>query len=302
MFGSSIIAETAFAISTILWGGKGSSATTLKDEDYINKIFVASTHDYILFITSAGKAYFLKVHEIPEGSKASRGQHIKALFSISANEEIAAVVALSAFTQDTYILFSTSKGVVKKVTTSDFQNARTRGIVAIKLDNGDKVVQALLSNGQKELLLLTRKGRALRFHEENIRSMGRSSRGVQGIKLSGGDELAGAVLVESSEQMFLVTEFGYGKRVEYDNFQPHGRGTGGQIAYKTSAKTGEIVGGLSVTEDAEIVVITSQGNAIKLRVADINTQGKTAQGVRVVNIEQPDFVVGVDKAEKEEEE
>ncbi len=285
-------------------GGKGSSSTVLKEEDFINKIFIASTHEYIFFVTSEGRAFYLKVHEIPEGSKTNRGQHMKALLSITANEEIAAVVSLKEFSDETHIFFATSKGVVKKVTTSDFQNAKTRGIAAIKLDSGDKVVSALLTTGQNELLLLTRKGRGLRFHEENVRAMGRASHGVQGIKLASGDELAGAVVISENERMFIVTEYGYGKRVEYENFQPHGRGTGGQIAYKTNPKTGEIAGVLSVTEEAEIVAITSQGTAIKVRVSDITTQGKTAQGVRIVNIDQPDFVVGVDKAEKgvEEEE
>jgi DNA gyrase subunit A len=283
-------------------GGKGSSATILKDEDFINKIFIASTHEYMLFITSEGKAYFLKVHEVPEASRASRGQHIKALLSISANEEIAAVVSLAAFSDETYIFFATSKGVVKKVRTSDFSNARTRGIAAIKLDTGDKVVSALLTRGKDDIMLITRRGLGLRFSEETVRFMGRASRGIKGLRLLGGDELACAVTVIPEERLFVVTGQGYGKRVEYSNFSPHGRGGKGVVAYKTTEKTGEIVGALSVTEDAQIVVITSQGNAIKLKVKQITTQGKTAQGIRIVNIEQPDFVVGVDKAEKDEPE
>ena len=282
-------------------GGKGAAATVLKDEDFINKIFIASTHEYMLFITSEGKAYFLKVHEVPEASRASRGQHIKALLSISANEEIAAVVSLPAFSDENYIFFATSKGVVKKVRTSDFSNARTRGIAAIKLDAGDKVVSALVTQGKDDIMLLTRRGLGLRFNEEAVRFMGRASRGIKGIRLLSGDELACAVAVVSEERLFVVTAQGFGKRVEYANFSPHGRGGKGVIAYKTTEKTGEIAGALSVTEDAEIVVITSQGNAIKLKVAQITTQGKTAQGIRIVNIDQPDFVVGVDKAEKEED-
>jgi DNA gyrase subunit A len=275
-------------------GGKGSSSTVLKEEDYITHVFVASTHDYILFISSEGKAYYLKVHEIPEGSKNSRGQHLKTLISISPNEDIAAVVELSQFSDSTYLLLATRKGVIKKVTTSDFENARTRGIMAIRLDSGDKVVKGLLTDGKQELLLLTRKGRALRFHEDNVRPMGRSSRGVQGIRLSSGDELAGAVLIEPKKQVLLVTEFGYGKRLDFECFQPHGRATGGQIAYKITPKTGEVSGGLSVKEEDELVVITSQGNALKLRAKDIPVQGRAAHGVRMVEIEQPDFVVGID--------
>ena len=151
-------------------------------------------------------------------------------------------------------------------------------------------------------MLLTRRGLGLRFNEEAVRFMGRASRGIKGIRLFSGDELACAVAIVSEERLFVVTAHGFGKRVEYSNFSPHGRGGKGVIAYKTTEKTGEISGALSVTEDAEIVVITSQGNAIKLKVAQITTQGKTAQGVRIVNIDQPDFVVGVDKAEKDEDE
>jgi len=281
-------------------GGKGSSATVLKDEDFINKVFIASTHDFILFITSEGKAYYLKVHEIPEASRTSRGQHIKALLSISANEEIAAVVSLKEFSDETFIFFATSRGVVKKVRTSDFSNARTRGIAAIRLDGGDKVVSALLTSGGDDLMLVTRRGLALRVNEETVRFMGRASRGIRGIRLMPADELACALAVNPEEQMLVVTEFGFAKRVEYSHFQTYGRGGKGVIAYRTSEKTGEIVGALSVSEDAEIVVITSLGNAIKFRVDQISTQGKTAQGVRAVNIDQPDCVVGLDKAEKDD--
>lgn len=285
-------------------GGKGSSSVTLRSEDFIEHLFIASTHDYILFITSEGKAYWMKVHEIPEGSKTSRGSHIKTLLAISANEEITSVINLTDFSENEFIFMATRRGIVKKVKTSDFTNARTRGIIALNLSSNDRLMSSVLTDGKNEVILISRSGNALRFHEEVVRAMGRNSRGVQGLKLSSNDELIGVLRVSEGEQMFLVSENGFGKRVEYDNFNPHGRGTRGQIAYKTDEKTGEVVGTLSVGEEDDIVCITSQGNSIKLQVETIPSQGRLARGVILVNIEKPDQLVGVARVvnEKDEEE
>jgi DNA gyrase subunit A len=280
-------------------GGKGSSSAKLKDSDFVEQLFIASTHDYILFITSEGKAYWMKVHEIPESSRLARGQNIKTLLAISNNEEITAVVAMTEFTDQDFLFMTTLKGVVKKVKTSDFANARTRGIVAINLDSGDKLVSAMLTRGKDEVVLVTRKGYALRFGGDLVRPMGRASRGITGIRLAAGDELAGVATVEKGTELFLITEFGYGKRTEFDNFTPHGRGTRGQTCYKVSPKTGEIVGVLTVRRRDDLVCITSQGNTIKLRQKEIPVLGKAAMGVHIVNIERPDQVVGVARAAKE---
>jgi DNA gyrase subunit A len=190
---------------------------------------------------------------------------------------------------------------VKKVKISEFVNAKTRGIVAIKLDQGDGLVTALLTSGKDEVVLVTRKGNALRFNEEAVRAMGRASHGVQGIRLSDKDELAGVAMVLEGEQMLLVSEFGFGKRTEYDNFSPHGRGTRGQICYKTTEKTGEVIGVLSVSDKDDLVCITSQGNTLKLRLSEVATLGKTAMGVRIVNITKPDVVVGVARVVKDDQ-
>ena len=223
-------------------GGKGSSSALLKEDDFIEQFFVASTHDYVLFITNQGKSYWVKVHEIPESSRQAKGQSIKVLLSLGSEEEITAVVSLRNFTDEVFVFMATRQGVVKKVAISEFTNAKTRGIVAIKLDQGDSLVAAQLTTGKDEVVLVTRKGNALRFTEESVRAMGRASHGVQGIKLSDKDELAGIAMVRQDNQMLLVSEFGYGKRTAYDNFSPHGRGTRGQICYKTTEKTGEVVG------------------------------------------------------------
>ena len=282
-------------------GGKGSSSAVLKEDDFVEQFFIASTHDYVLFITNQGKSYWVKVHEIPESSRQAKGQSIKVLLSLGSEEEITAVVNLRNFTDEKFVLMATRQGVVKKVKISEFANAKTRGIVAIKLDQGDGLVTALLTSGSDEVVLVTRKGMALRFNEEAVRAMGRASHGVQGIRLSQKDELAGVAMVTQGEQMLLVSEFGFGKRTAYDNFSPHGRGTRGQICYKATEKTGEVVGVLSVSDRDDLVCITSQGNTLKLRLSEVATFGKTAMGVRIVNITRPDVVVGIARVVKEEE-
>jgi DNA gyrase subunit A len=282
-------------------GGKGSSSALLKEDDFIGQFFVASTHDFVLFITNQGKSYWVKVHEIPESSRQAKGQSIKVLLSLGSEEEITAVVSLRNFTDERFVLMATRRGVAKKVKISEFANAKTRGIVAIKLDRGDGLVTAQLTSGKDEVVLVTRKGNALRINEEAVRAMGRSSHGVQGIRLSTKDELAGLAMVREGEQMLLVSEFGYGKRTEYDNFSPHGRGTKGQICYKTTEKTGEVVGVVSVSDRDDLVCITSQGNALKLRLSEVATLGKAAMGVRIVNITKPDVVVGIARVVKEEQ-
>jgi len=280
-------------------GGKGSSSTRLTDTDFVEQLFIASTHDYIMFITSEGKAYWLKVHEIPEASRASRGQSIKTLLSISNNEEITTVVSLKGFSDNTYFFMMTLKGIVKKVKTADFSNARTRGIVAIKLDKGDKLVGAMLTGGKDDVVLVTRQGQALRFKESTVRHMGRASRGVIGIRLSNEDEVVGVSAVVKGAELFLITENGYGKRTNFENFSPHGRGTRGQTCYKVSKKTGELVGVLTVQKKDDLVCITSQSNTIKLHLKEIPVLGKTAMGVHIVNIAKPDMVVAVARAAKE---
>lgn len=282
-------------------GGKGSNSTKLIEEDFIKQIFIASTHDYVLFISTEGKAYYLKVHEIPEASKNSRGVHIKGLISIGSDEEIATTAVIKDFSDKEYLFMATAGGVVKKVQTSEFSNAKTRGIIALKLKEGDKIVSALLTEGDDELLFITRKGQALRITEHDVRYMGRASTGVTGIKLAEDDELASAVRIKGDEKVFLITESGYGKRTNYDEFMQHGRGTGGQKCYTISEHTGELVGAVSVQEDDEVMCITSLGKTLRVPAATISEQGRGAQGVHVLDIKAPDMVIGLDRVQKEEE-
>jgi DNA gyrase subunit A len=282
-------------------GGKGSNTATLIEDDFLEQVFVANTHDYLLFISSEGKAYWLKVHEIPEATRAARGAHIKGLLAISPNEEITTIVDMADFSDTEFLLMGTLRGVVKKVSTSAFVNAKTRGIIAINLDEGDRLVSACLTRGSDEVVLITRQGQALRMTEDDVRGMGRASRGVCGIKLEDNDELTAMIRVSSEQRMLVLTESGYGKRVDFDNFSVHGRATRGQMIYVPEERTGEIVGAIAVLDSDEVVVITSQGKTLKIDAASVSIQGKGAKGVRVLNIEKPDFVIGLDRVAKEEE-
>ena len=289
-------------------GGKGMQSAKLAEDDFVEQIFVASTHEYIMFITSAGKAYWMKVHELPEGSRTSKGSHIKSLLTVSPNEDITAIVSLKDFSDNEYLFMGTARAVVKKVKTSEFANAKTRGIVAINLDEGDKLVSALLTKGSDEVVLISRRGQALRTHEDHVRAMGRSSRGISGMKLSKSDELTGLLRVdlgegcppEKVEKMLILSEYGYGKRVDFSEFSSHGRGTGGQKIYTVTEKTGEIIGCVSVLDDEDIMCITSQGKSIKLKVKEVRIMGRSAQGVRLLSIDKPDFVIGLDRIVKED--
>lgn len=283
------------AYKTQSTGGKGSTSAKLVEDDFINQIFIASTHDYVMFITNEGKGYWLKVHEIPEAGRNSRGSHIKGLLTVSPNEEITAVVSLKEFSDEQYVFMATAAGVVKKVQTSQFSNAKTRGIIAIKLDESDKLVMALLTTGNDELVLISRRGQALRIAENSVRPMGRAGRGVSGIRLSQGDELTAALRVVENEKMMILTEKGQGKRVLFEEFSLHGRGTGGQRVYNISEKTGEIIGAINVSDTDEVVCITSQGKSLRIQAKNVSEQGRNTQGVRVFTIDPPDMVIGLDR-------
>ena len=276
-------------------GGKGSNSTSLLEDDFLQQLFIANTHDYLLFISSWGKAYWLKALEIPEASRQARGSHIRSLLAISQDEEITAVVDFSDFSDKQYILMGTLKGVVKKVATKEFANAKTRGIIGISLDDGDRLVSAILTGGTDEVMLISRKGLALRMQESQVRQMGRTARGVRGLTLQEEDELAAMLRVNSEESMLIITQNGYGKRVKYDLFTPHSRGTRGQIIYEPDESSGEVIKAITVREEDEVMVITSMGKTIKLNVSAVRQMGKAARGVRIVNIDPPDLVIGMDK-------
>ncbi len=281
-------------------GGTGSNSASLIEDDYVNQLFIGSTHDHILFVTNMGKAYWIKVHEIPETSKNARGTNIKSLIAIGADEEITTVVTLREFREDQFLFMTTANGIVKKVQTSEFSNAKTRGIIGLKLRDGDKLISAIPTDGESEVLLVTRRGKALRFSEKDVRCMGRASSGIKGMKLSEGDEISGAIKIEPNDSILLLTEKGYGKRVKFENFNPHGRGTGGQKIFGKTEERGEIVGILAVSDKDEIVCMTSQGKTLRVTAETITQQGNQSTGVKVVKISDPDFLVGFDKVPRNE--
>ncbi len=283
-------------------GGKGARTSDLKEDDFVEHVFLASTHSYILFVTSEGKAYWIKVFEIPEGSRVSRGKHLRTIFEFAPDEDITAMVPLEAFDEETSLFMATRKGVVKRVATYDFRNARTRGIIAINLDEGDRLARAILFHGDEDVFLVTKNGKGLRFPESSVRKMGRDSRGVRGIRLGDGDELIGVLPVREGEKMLLVSEKGYGKRTDYDEFTPHGRGTGGQKAYSCNARTGVLVAARPVHEEDSCIGITAQGKALRFAVNQVSEMGRAAFGVRILNMTGDDLVVGIARQPKEEEE
>ena len=282
-------------------GGTGVAGGNNRKDEFVEHLFVASTHHFIVFVSNKGKAYFLKVHEIPEGSRTSRGKSIKMLLNLATGEEIKSYVPLPSFEDELFLLLVTSMGIIKKTKISEFSNAKTRGVYAITLDKGDDVVAVRLTDGKKNLLLCTRKGNALMFNEKSVRCMGRSARGVKGIKLKAGDELAGMAIIEKGERLLVVTEKGYGKRVEFKNFSPHSRGTGGQIYIKVVETTGEVASVRGVADDDEFFAITSMGMIIRSLVKEVSIQGRSAKGVRLITVKDPDIVVDIGRVEAEEE-
>ena len=282
-------------------GGKGSNTSKLKDDDFIEHMFIANTHTHIMFVTNKAKAYWLKVYEIPEGSRASKGKHLRTIFEFEDDEEINASVPLEEFKEDQYLFMATKNAVVKRVSTYDFRNAKMRGIRAIELDEGDSLVSAKLTQGEGDVMLITKKGKGLRINENSVRCMGRVARGVRGIKLAEGDELIGMCNIDENYKMLLISEYGYGKRTDFDEFASHGRGTGGQKAYGVNKKTGELIGVMSVLEEDSIICITSQGKAIRMPVHSISINGRAAFGVRVLNTGYDDKLIGIARQEKENE-
>jgi DNA gyrase subunit A len=275
-------------------GGVGVSSSATKTDEFIEHLFIASTHHYIVFVSNKGKAYFLKVHEIPLGSKAARGsKSVKMLLNLTTDEELKAYVPLDGFDDDKFMILVTSKGMIKKCRISDFANAKTRGVYAITLDKGDDVITVKLTSGDQSVALCTRRGNALVFPEKSIRVMGRAARGIKGIGLKKGDELAGMEIVAKKESLLVITEKGFGKRVSYDGFTPHNRGTGGQIYIKVSPETGEVAAVRSVRDEDELFAITSMGMVIRTQVSGVNKQGRAAKGVRIIMVKEPDLVVAI---------
>jgi DNA gyrase subunit A len=281
-------------------GSMGINASALSEKDFIEHMFVASTHDTILFISNRGIAYSLQVHEIVNVSKNAKGQSIRLLLGLEGDESIAAYAPLTGSETEVFILFITKKGYVKKVELSEFKNIRRSGIIAIKLDEEDSIIDAILTDGKSEILIATAMGYALRIKEKTIRSMGRSARGVTGIRLKEGDYVCAVARVIPKAELMVVTEIGYGKRVSIDDFSVHGRGTRGQIYVKINKKTGRAVGLLLINKNDEVVIMTGRGMIIKLKSRAVPVMGRSAMGIKLLNIKEEDAVTAVARVVQED--
>jgi DNA gyrase subunit A len=277
-------------------GGKGKIGMGIKEEDFAENLFTASTHDSLLFFTDAGKVYWLKVHEIPEASRAAKGKAIINLLALAGSEKVTATLPVKEFRDDRYIVMGTKKGIIKKTELSAFSNPRQGGIIALGLEGGDKLIGVQLTDGQREILLGTRQGITIRFKEEEVRPMGRTAYGVKGITLEEGNEVIGmeTITPDSTTSILTVTEGGYGKRTPVGEYRVQGRGGKGIISVKTTERNGLAVGFLQVRDDDEIMLIAAQGNVLRCKVDDIREIGRNTQGVRILDLDgEGDRVVGV---------
>jgi DNA gyrase subunit A len=277
-------------------GGKGKIGMGIKEEDFVETLFTASTHDYLLFFTDAGKVYWLKVHEIPEAGRAAKGKALVNLLALANDEKVTATLPVKEFREDRYVVMATRQGVIKKTQLSAYGNPRAGGIIALTLDEGDKLIAAEITDGQREILLGTRQGIVIRFKEDEVRPMGRTAHGVRGITLEEGNEVIGmeTITPDSTTAILTITEGGYGKRTPVTEYRIQGRAGKGIISVKTTEKNGLAVGFLQVRDGDEIMIMAAQGKILRCRVNDISEIGRNTQGVRVLELEGPqDRVVGV---------
>jgi len=277
-------------------GGKGKIAMGVKEEDFVETLFTASTHDYLLFFTDAGKVFWLKVHEIPEAGRAAKGKALVNLLALSTDEKVTASLPVKEFRNDRYIVMATKQGVIKKTELSAYGNPRQGGIIALSLDGGDKLIGVELTDGQREILLGTRRGITIRFQEEEVRAMGRTAHGVRGITLEEGDQVIGmeTITPDSTTAILTVTEGGYGKRTPVNEYRIQGRGGKGIISVKTTERNGLAVGFLQVRDDDEIMLMAAMGKVLRCKVDDIREIGRNTQGVRLLDLEgDEDRVVAV---------
>jgi len=282
-------------------GGKGRIGMRTRDEDFVNYLFVASTHAYIMIFSDRGRAYWLKVHEIPDVGPGGKGKSIANLVSLEEGEKIAAMLAVKEFEEDKCVVMGTRKGVIKKTQLSAFSNPRAGGIIAMGVEEGDSVISVLVSDGKGEIFIGTRNGMAIRFPEDDVRPMGRTAYGVRGITLRDDDVVAAMEVVQPGGTLLTVTERGFGKRTEIDEYRVQSRGGVGVINIGTSVRNGQVVGVSYVEEGDEVLLITQQGMIIRMPTNDVRSIGRATQGVRLIEIESDDKVVSVARLVEKDE-
>jgi DNA gyrase subunit A len=284
-------------------GGRGKQAASTKEDDFVDNLFIANTHDYILCFSNRGRVYWLKVYAVPQGTRMSRGRPIVNLLPLEAGEQINAVLPVKEFAEDKFIFFATSEGTVKKTPMSDFANPRKAGIIAINLDEGDFLIGVAVTDGKHDVMLFSDEGKAVRFDENDVRSMGRVTRGVRGMNLAAGGKVIALLVAEDGEQSVLTaTENGYGKRTSITEYTRHGRGTKGMIAIQTSERNGKVVAATLVESEDEIMLIGTNGVLIRTRVNEIREMSRATQGVTLMNLEKGEKLAGLSRIAETEDE
>jgi DNA gyrase subunit A len=283
-------------------GGKGVTGAGTREDDFIEHMFVASTHQYILFFTDRGRCYWLKVHEIPEGGRTTKGRSIVNLLEKDKDDNITAFVAVKEFRDDQYLVMVTEKGTVKKTVLSAYGNVRRGGINAINLVSGDRLIEVKMTDGNSDLVIGTKNGFAIRFNEKNVRDMGRTATGVRGVRLGKGDHVVGLLVIKrQGVSILVVTEKGYGKRSDINDYRVTNRGGKGVITVKTTDKVGKMISMMEVTDKDELVIISTKGMVIRQNVKDIRVMGRNTQGVRVIRLNEGDSIADIARVVSEEE-
>ncbi|CAG1065713.1 DNA gyrase subunit A [uncultured bacterium] len=283
-------------------GGKGKMGMTTKEEDFVSNLFIASTHSYILFFTDKGKAYSLKVYDIPQAGRAAKGKAIVNILNVAPDEKITAYLPVREFKEGNFITMATAQGVVKKSDLMSFSHIRSGGLIAVNLDEGDSLIAARLTDGKTDLFLGTRMGQSIRFHEDEVREMGRTARGVKGIKLDEADRVVSMETVEEGATILTVTEGGYGKRTEFAEYREQGRGGSGIINIKITEKNGPVAGIAKVRDTDELMISTSTGKIIRIAMKGVTVIGRNTQGVKLMDVDKDEHITGIASiAEKEDE-
>ncbi|MEK7360985.1 MAG: DNA gyrase subunit A [Pseudomonadota bacterium] len=283
-------------------GGRGRQATATKEDDFIERLFIANTHDYILCFSSRGRVYWVKVYQVPQGSRSSRGKPVVNMFPLMEGEKITAILPVKQFDDGHFIFMATAQGTVKKTPLSAFANPRGKGIIAVELDEGDFLIGVAITDGKHDVMLFSDAGKAVRFEEDDVRPMGRVTRGVRGMMLDGGQRVISMLVAENESQTVLTaTENGFGKRTPISEYTRHGRGTKGMIAIHTGERNGSLVGAVLVEEKDEVMLVSTGGVVIRTRVAQIREQGRSTQGVTLINLDEGTRLAGIEKVLESDE-
>lgn len=282
-------------------GGKGKAATAMKDEDFIEHLFIANTHDTLLCFSSAGKVYWKKVYELPQGSRASRGKPIINLLPLEEGEKINAVLPIREFEADKFIFMATASGTVKKTPLVDYSRPRANGIIAVDLKEDDQLIDVAVTNGHSDVMLFSNTGKVIRFAETDVRSMGRVSRGVRGMRIGDDEKIISLIIAEEDGAILTATEFGYGKRTNLAEYRVQGRGGQGIISIQTSERNGCVVGAVQVCDEHQIMLITNGGTLVRTPVKDVSLVGRNTQGVRLINLSNGEKLVGLERVIEDED-